>query len=334
MLRDPAPRRPRSAGLPPEGSAGRRWAILLAGGEGERLKALTRAWLGSPRPKQYCEFLGGRTMLEHTAERAAKVLDGNRLVTVIGKGHWAYLEEPRRQDVPGLIIEQPEHKDTGPGVLLPLAYVLALDPRASVVLFPSDHFIHPDSSFVQQVRGALSVAERLDDRIVLLGAAPDRPEREYGWIETGPALHGRFAAPVRSVRSFVEKPDEKLANELFRTGALWNTMIIAFKAETLWNLAGRILPSIMSRFQELRLGLEGHAGLPELAALYEGLDSANFSRDFLTLAAQRCVVVSLTGVHWSDWGRPERIAQTLSDLGEKPASSTLAKSMAYARLAL
>src|SRR4030095_13078772 len=39
------------------------WSIILAGGDGERLRSLTEAWLGYHKPKQYCVFTGTRSML-------------------------------------------------------------------------------------------------------------------------------------------------------------------------------------------------------------------------------------------------------------------------------
>ena len=308
--------------------AGDRWGIVLAGGEGERLKALTQAWLGQPRPKPYCEFLGGRTMLEHTIERASGVIDARKMVTVIGSGHWRYLEQPRAQNVPGLIIEQPAQRDTGPGILLPLTYILSLDPKATVAVFPSDHFVTPRDAFQEQLREAMALTDRLPDRIVLMGATPDRPEPEYGWIETGAAVPAAGNRDVRAVTGFVEKPDVGLAARLYQTNALWNTFIMVFKAETLWSIAGRVLPSIMSRFQALRLGLEGVGELPDLDELYRTMDRANFSRDLLTVAAPRCLALPLSGVHWSDWGRPERIAETLHVLGPDDSTETLARSAA------
>src|SRR5882672_5256937 len=34
------------------------WAVILAGGDGTRLRSLTRAIAGDDRPKQFCEILG------------------------------------------------------------------------------------------------------------------------------------------------------------------------------------------------------------------------------------------------------------------------------------
>ena len=46
------------------------WSIVLAGGEGERVQPLVQRWLGQPKPKQYCAFVGTRSLLQHTLDRA------------------------------------------------------------------------------------------------------------------------------------------------------------------------------------------------------------------------------------------------------------------------
>jgi mannose-1-phosphate guanylyltransferase len=65
----------------------KRWAVVLAGGDGQRMAAFIRRWLGHPRPKQYCAFSGRRTMLEHTLDRARTVVAPARIVTVINVDH-------------------------------------------------------------------------------------------------------------------------------------------------------------------------------------------------------------------------------------------------------
>ncbi len=57
-------------------------------------------------------------------------------------------------------------------------------------MLPSDHYIHPVASLVDGIGQACAhVAERRD-RVVLLGAVPDSPETDYGWIEVAPSLNG------------------------------------------------------------------------------------------------------------------------------------------------
>src|SRR5205823_4834953 len=63
---------PRDESDPIGSSAHRRkdfWAIVLAGGEGVRLRPLVRRAMGDDRPKQYVKLLGPRTLLRQTLDR-------------------------------------------------------------------------------------------------------------------------------------------------------------------------------------------------------------------------------------------------------------------------
>ena len=61
------------------------WSIVLAGGEGERVKPLVQRWLGRPRPKQYCTFVGTRSMFQHTVDRATQLSSADRAVVVAAR---------------------------------------------------------------------------------------------------------------------------------------------------------------------------------------------------------------------------------------------------------
>ena len=63
------------------------WSIVLAGGEGERLKPFVQRWLGRHRPKQYCTFIGTRSMFQHTLDRADQITAPKNKVTVVGRTH-------------------------------------------------------------------------------------------------------------------------------------------------------------------------------------------------------------------------------------------------------
>jgi hypothetical protein len=47
-----------------------RWAVVLAGREGSRLRPLTRTLAGDARPKQFCSIRGDRPLLDATLRRA------------------------------------------------------------------------------------------------------------------------------------------------------------------------------------------------------------------------------------------------------------------------
>lgn len=293
-----------------------RWAVVLAGGDGQRTEAFIRRWLGHPRPKQYCAFSGRRTMLEHTLDRASGVVAPSRVVTVINSDHRRFIEEPRRLDIPGRIIEQPRRCDTGPGVFLPLAHVMAQDPEALVAIMPSDHFIHEREKFTALLNEAYKLAEEQPEQIVLLSARPDSAEPDYGWISPGKALSGRGAMLVER---FKEKPKAAEAAELHRRGGLWNTMIMVARVSALWDIARRSQPAMIARFDALRpwMGRPGQA--QAIALAYRDMESVNFSRDIAEPAAGRMVAMPMDGIHWSDWGRPQRIAETLAKIGKAQA---------------
>ena len=82
-------------------------AIVLAAGSGERLRPVTERWLGEHRPKQYCTFVGTRSMLQHTLDRVKTVVPQRNIVTVIAQEHERYLASAVPAPFPGTLVRQP-----------------------------------------------------------------------------------------------------------------------------------------------------------------------------------------------------------------------------------
>lgn len=309
-------------------TTGLRWGIILAGGEGKRMQPFIEAWLGEKRPKQYCVFTGTRSMIGHTVDRACALVSTDRVVTIIGRGHREWVPGPVRDT--GITIEQPRDLGAAPGVFLPLAHILARDPKATVMLLPSDHYVYPEERFVAYIERACEVAECQPDHIVLLGAVPDRPEQEYGWIRTeepvSSARVGRRSTFPFKVTEFREKPSAAEAQGLFNDQCLWSTMVGAVKGQTLWEMGRKHLPEMVAHFDGYRRILQAiHQGRLEqsvermaLEQLYRDLQPADFSTHILQHAAEQTLVLPMHGVDWCDWGQPHRIHHTLARAGRRP----------------
>ena len=157
--------------------------LVLAGGEGKRLEDYVRQLRGESLPKQYVNFIGTRSMLQHTFDRAERLIPRRKILTVVTKHHLA--PEVCRQladRAPGTVIVQPENKDTGPDILLPLTYLHKRCPEATLAVFPSDHFILEEDRFIDHVSLAARAVHHDPSQIVLLAMEAQWAETDYGYV--------------------------------------------------------------------------------------------------------------------------------------------------------
>ena len=297
------------------------WSIILAGGEGERTRPFIEEWLGDHKPKQYCTFVGTRSMLQHTLERADRLSKPEHRVTVIGRNHEKFAREASKTCSAGHILEQPQNCGTAAGVFLPLTFVRAQDPDATVVIFPSDHFVFPNARFLETVKRGIRACEVFQDRLILFGVRPSHLELDYGWINMGGVIGWSEDSCIVQVNSFIEKPGSSEGLQALANGALWNTMIVVARVDTLWNLGRECFPDLMDRFEQLATSIGTNRESQVLRHIYQQVPQLNFSADLLQCVPGHIGVMELEGLVWSDWGRPERIIQTLEQLGREPAFS-------------
>ena len=289
------------------------WGLILAGGEGKRLEDYVRQLRGESLPKQYVNFTGTRSMLEHTLDRAERLIPRQQVLTVITEHH--LLAPAVRQQLsdraPGTVIVQPENKDTGPGILLPLTYLHKRCPEATVVVFPSDHFILEEERFIDHVGLAVRAVEQASSQTVLLAMEAKWAETEYGYVVPGDSNGHIDLCGCRGAAHFVEKPDATEARLLVAAGALWNTMIMVFKVETLFRQIQALYPDVASLFRDLSGVISTCTEKRKIKDIYRHLRPLNFSKDILEKIAVRfpasISVLPVLQVTWSDWGSPQRL---------------------------
>ncbi len=289
------------------------WSIVLAGGEGTRVRDYLKQRCGGRGIKQFCAVVGRRSMLEHTLARVERVIPRERTFVIVGQNHRAEAVPQLAQWPQENIIWQPTNCDTAPGILLPLAHISARAPFATVAVFPSDHFILDEALFMRSVGEAMDETRRYPHCVTLLGMTPDAAEDGYGWIEPAAAEAGRT---TRAVRQFWEKPSDADARALLRRGALWNTFVFVAQAATLWEMTRQTAPDLYDEFMYLRRFLYSPHAEEMTNRVYSTLRSVNFSSDICEALPARLRVLRVPEVGWSDWGSEKRIRASLQQLGK------------------
>jgi mannose-1-phosphate guanylyltransferase len=98
----------------------RRWAIILAGGEGKRLSSLTRRIAGDARPKQFCSVIGNTSLIEQTRRRVSLSVADDHILVLVTRAHQRYygplLADMRQQN----LVIQPHNCGTAVAILYSL----------------------------------------------------------------------------------------------------------------------------------------------------------------------------------------------------------------------
>ena len=290
-----------------DAGAGQRWGLVLAGGDGVRLRSLTRQLTGDERPKQFCPVLGDETLLEQTWRRLLRVVAPEHGMVVVTRKHQPYYTPLLdRLGVPH-VAAQPENRGTAAGILYPLLRLAAFAPGASVAVLPSDHHFSDDARLMDHVDAAFEAVAARPDRLVLLGMIPDTPESEYGWIERSAAATRVRGAAIHPVLRFWEKPDVTLAECLRERGCLWNSFVMVGAVDTFLAAIACALPALFGALDDVAPAFGGPVEAAAVARAYASIEPADFSREVLTTRTGLLSVMPVRGVSWSDLGSPERV---------------------------
>ncbi len=197
--------------------------VILAGGSGSRLWPLSR----ETYPKQLLQLTGGKSLLQNTLIRVARIPDSNPPLVVAGEEYGLVVQ----QQIDGLemfsdytILLEPHDKDTGPAVAGAAEYVRRYYDENTVILtLPSDHLMEADEQFLTALEKAADQAA--NGRIVTFGITPGWPDSGFGYIEAG---------GDGTIVSFKEKPDFYHARDYLASGNYyWNSGILVFTEKTL-----------------------------------------------------------------------------------------------------
>ena len=283
----------------------KRWAVVMAGGDGTRLRSVTLRISGDDRPKQFCRLLGTTTMLDQARARAELLVPPERTLFVLAKTHERFYR-PLLTDVRAdHLIVQHDNRGTAPAILYAVLRIAAREPEARIVVLPADHYVSDDAGFMNHVEDAWLALARWPELTILLGMTPDRVEDQYGWIEPGETLSD--GPPLYRVRRFWEKPAPRVALSIWARGALWNSFVMVARATSLLALIEGAAPALYRTFIGGSEAVGRAAEAEVFRRLYSGITPMDFSRDVLATHRGDLAVLPVSGIAWSDVGDPARL---------------------------
>ena len=208
----------------------------------------------------------------------------------------------------------PENRGTAPAILSALRCLSETGHTGAVAIFPSDHYVSDDSTFMRHVSAAFRAVELAPWLSVLLGITPDGPETEYGWIESGAPVAATHPAlgQINRIRRFWEKPSLDFAHELYGRNCLWNSFILVANTTTLLSLIASALPELYREFTRIESFCDAASEEETLRTIFRDLPPLDFSASVLAEFAAEFSVLPVTGVRWSDVGDPRRLLAAIS----------------------
>lgn len=271
--------------------------VIMAGGVGSRFWPMSTA----EHPKQFIDVLGvGRTLFQLTYDRFEGIVSPEN-VWVVTNEKYAGIVHQQLPEIPeGNILREPCRRNTAPCIAYVSWRIKNSDPKANIVVAPSDHIVTDPTEFRRVISECLKFTSE-SDAIVTLGMRPTRPETGYGYIEADLSAPSARNKEIFRVVKFREKPElETAIKYIQQKNFLWNAGIFIWSASTIINAFRVYQPALARIFDRIRDKL----GTPEEQKYIDEVypDCENISVDYAIMEKADEIFVCPASFGWSDLG--------------------------------
>ena len=271
--------------------------VIMARGVGSRFWPMSTA----ERPKQFIDVLGtGQSLLQLTVERFGSLIAPEH-IWVVTNARYADIV---RQQLPGMpagnILCEPCRRNTAPCIAYVSWRIKKQDPKANIVVTPSDHVVMNVQEFQRVVRECMAFTAD-SDAIVTLGMKPTRPETGYGYIQADLSASSLRNKGIFRVDSFREKPDIDTARQYIKkNNYFWNAGIFIWNVSTIVNAFRVYQPNLSKIFESMS---DVYATPAEQQAVNEKFPLCeNISVDYAIMEKAEEIFVCPADFGWSDLG--------------------------------
>ena len=284
--------------------------VIMAGGVGSRFWPMST----TERPKQFIDVLGvGRSLLQLTLDRFKGICAPENVWIVTNQKYFELVKEQLPEVPVGNILCEPCRRNTAPCIAYVSWRIKSQDPKANIVVTPSDHIVADEVEFRRVVKSCLKFTGETD-AIITLGMKPNRPETGYGYIQADLSTSSPRNKEIYRVDKFREKPDlETAMSYIQQNNFFWNAGIFIWSVSTIVN-AFRVYQPALSKIFE---GLMDVYGTDQEQVMIDKLypECENISVDYAIMEKAEEIFVCPADFGWSDlgtWG--SLLAKTKRDL--------------------
>ncbi len=268
------------------------YAILMAGGVGSRFWPVSRA----AYPKQFHDMLGtGKSLLQSTFDRLQKTIPNQNIFIFTNESYDSLVQEQLPSVEKRQIVLEPAMRNTAPCILLAALKIYKENPKALIVVAPSDHWIEDEKSFSYNL---ISSFEKCSEENILMtiGVKPSFPNTGYGYIQSE-----NVTSKIKRVKQFTEKPDFITAKKFLAQGNYsWNAGIFIWSASSIIEAFKNHQPEL---FQLFNKGVEVYNTTEEKAFIEENYPKAeSISIDYAVLELANNIYTIEADFDWTDLG--------------------------------
>ena len=269
----------------------------MAGGVGSRFWPMSTP----QRPKQFVDVMGvGRTLIQLTVDRFKQLIPAQNMWVVTSAAYADIVREQLPEIPVGNVLLEPCRRNTAPCIAYVSWRIKAQDPKANIVVTPSDAIVMDTQEYQRVISSSLKFVSE-SDAMVTLGMKPNRPETGYGYIQADLSYSTARNKEIFRVDSFKEKPDIDTAKRYIqKNNFFWNAGIFIWNVGTIANALRVYQPTLSKIFEDL---LSVYGTDKEQEAINEVFPQCeNISIDYAIMEKAEEIYVFPASFGWSDLG--------------------------------